>query len=57
MKCIIVYFSQSGNTKKVAPAKQKGMGHQMKQCDVGNIEQADPYAVTGHDLISIGGPP
>ena len=28
MKCIVIYFSQTGNTEKVAKAIQKGVLHE-----------------------------
>jgi flavodoxin/ferredoxin len=56
MKSIIIYFSQSGNTAKVARSVHKGMGSVLEKCDIFSIDQADPADVTGYDLIGIGSP-
>ena len=56
MKCMIIYFSQSGNTKKIARAIWRGMNPRLEQCDLVSIEQADPRDVTNYDLIGIGSP-
>ena len=56
MKCIIIYFSQSGNTKKIARAIWRGMNPWVEQCDLVSIEQVDPRDVTNYDLIGIGSP-
>jgi flavodoxin/Fe-S-cluster-containing hydrogenase component 2 len=62
MKSIIIYFSQSGNTKKIAHAIWKGMNPLVERCDLVDIEQTDPKDIVGYDLIGIGtaywsGPP
>ncbi|MFC1532275.1 hypothetical protein ACFL7M_02750 [Thermodesulfobacteriota bacterium] len=56
MKCIIIYFSQSGNTAKVAHAIHKGMNPIVEQCGIFSIDRADPGDVSEYDLIGIGSP-
>jgi flavodoxin len=56
MKCIIIYFSQSGNTKKVARAIQKGIGPHIEQCDIVPISRLDSRDLVGYDLIGVGSP-
>jgi len=56
MKCIILYFSQSGNTKKIARAIHKGMRPLLERCDLIPIERADPRDISAYDLFGIGSP-
>jgi flavodoxin/ferredoxin len=62
MKCIIIYFSQSGNTRKIASAIWRGMNPLIERCDLVDLEHTDPREIIGYDLIGIGtaywsGPP
>jgi flavodoxin/ferredoxin len=54
MKSIIIYFSQSGSTFKVARAVHKGMVPHIDQCDLVSIEKADPGDAAAYDLIGVG---
>jgi len=56
MKCIILYFSQSGNTKKIARAIHKGMHPLVERCDLIPIERAAPRDLSVYDLVGIGSP-
>jgi flavodoxin/ferredoxin len=62
MKGIIVYFSLTGNTKKVARAIQKGMNPFLESCDLVKLKDVDSTSLCSYDLIGIGsavwgGPP
>lgn len=62
MKSIIVYFSLTGSTKKVAQAIQKGMSPFLESCDLVKLKDADRTRLQNYDLIGIGsavwgGPP
>ncbi|MFC1534644.1 flavodoxin family protein [Thermodesulfobacteriota bacterium] len=56
MKSIIIYFSLTGNTKKVAQAIHKGMNKVDYQCDLANIREVDPRQLISYDLIGFGSP-
>ena len=56
MKCIIVYFSQTGNTEKVALAIQSGIKQSTGHCDLVKIQDANPRRLYGYDLIGLGSP-
>ncbi len=62
MKGIIVYFSLTGSTKKVAQAIQKGINPLFESCDLVKLKDADSGSLQHYDLIGIGsavwgGPP
>lgn len=62
MKSIIVYFSLTGSTKKVAKAIQKGMSPVLGTCDLVALKDVDGASLQNYDLIGIGsavwgGPP
>lgn len=56
MKSIIIYFSQTGNTKKVAYAVYKGVSNLVEQCKIVPIKEVDPGIVNEYDLIGLGSP-
>jgi flavodoxin/ferredoxin len=56
MKCIIIYFSQSGNTKKMAYAAREGIHKAMGQCHIVPITRLDVRDLVGYDLIGVGSP-
>ena len=56
MKSIIVYFSLTGNTEKVALAIQKGIKQFSRQCDIVKIRDANPRTLNQYDLIGLGSP-
>lgn len=53
---MIVYFSQTGNTEKVARAIQGGIESAKMQCDILKLRETTPEKVPGYDLIGIGAP-
>ena len=62
MKGIIVYFSLTGSTKKVAQAIQKGMATFLESCDLVKLKDVESTRLRNYDLIGIGsavwgGPP
>jgi len=56
MKCTIIYFSQTGNTEKIARAIQKGVAQEAGPCDIVRIKDADPRRLYQYDLIGLGFP-
>jgi flavodoxin/ferredoxin len=56
MNSIIIYYSQSGNTRKIAKAIQKGAAQQAGQCDITQIKDMEPSDVNQYDLIGLGSP-
>jgi ferredoxin len=56
MKSIVIYYSQSGNTKKIGQALQKGITRQTGQCDIARVKEIKPEELIKYDLIGIGAP-
>ena len=56
MKSVIIYYSQSGNTKKIGQALQKGIIQQTGQCDIARVKEIKPEELAKYDLIGIGAP-
>jgi flavodoxin/NAD-dependent dihydropyrimidine dehydrogenase PreA subunit len=56
MKCIVVYDSQTGNTRKVAEAIHRGMGTSGEQCEIAHIRRVSSKDLAGYDLIGLGSP-
>ncbi len=54
MKCIVIYFSQTGNTEKVAKAIQAGVKRVAGHCDIVKIKEANPRHLYEYDLIGLG---
>lgn len=55
-KCLIVYFSQSGTTHKVALEIAEGLKSGGYQVDLCNMRDQIPPSVEGYDLLGIGSP-
>ncbi len=55
MKGIVVYYSATGSTRKVAKAIHRGM-KEVIECDIAPIDKIDPKDMARYDLIAIGGP-
>jgi flavodoxin len=51
MNAVVVYYSESGNTQKVAQAIAAGLGSQAR-----SITEAEPDSLSAFDLICIGTP-
>ena len=56
MKSIVIYFSQTGNTEKVARAIQAGITQATGQCDLQEIRDTNPLRLKDYDLIGLGAP-
>jgi flavodoxin len=56
MKSIVIYYSQSGNTGKIARAINKGMVLAGVQCDLVHVKDIDPKDLSQYDLIGLGSP-
>lgn len=56
MKAIVVYYSGTGSTQKVAKAVHKGMKDVLGKCDIASIKNIDPKDMARYDLVTIGGP-
>ena len=42
MKSIVIYYSQSGNTRKIAKAIHKGMEQRAGHCDIAQVKAVEP---------------
>ena len=56
MKSIVIYYSQTGNTKKIAQAIHAGMSQTGEQCDIARLKDVNPEDLAGYDLIGLGSP-
>jgi flavodoxin/ferredoxin len=56
MKCAVVYFSQTGNTEKIAHGIGAGIAQADCACDVIKLKDADPHRLHRYDLLGFGGP-
>lgn len=55
MRGLVVYYSATGSTKKVARAIHRGMSRVM-EADLASVKEIEPGATAGYDLIGIGSP-
>lgn len=56
MKCVVIYFSMTGNTELVAQAIQVGIKQAAGNCDIFPIKEANPRRLREYDLIGFGFP-
>jgi flavodoxin/ferredoxin len=56
VKSLIVYFSQSGTTAKVAESIASGLRRERYQVELYNIKEKQPPDLRGYDLLGIGSP-
>ncbi|TFG26177.1 MAG: 4Fe-4S ferredoxin, partial [Promethearchaeota archaeon] len=56
MKVLIIYFSQTGNTKKIAETIREGILKSGNICDIAQIKNMDLNLLEKYDLIGIGTP-
>lgn len=54
MKCAVIYFSQTGNTEKIARAIQSGVKEIAGHCDILTLKEANPKNLYEYDLIGLG---
>ena len=56
MKTLIIYFSQTGNTRKIAECIRDGVMDVSNQCDLRSLNDIDGASVAEYDLVGIGSP-
>lgn len=56
MRTLIICFSQSGNTRKVAECIRDGVIDVTGQCDLVNLADVDTSSLTDYDLVGLGCP-
>jgi len=56
MKCIVIYFSQTGNTEKIARAVHSGVKKAAGECELVKIKDVNPHRLQEYDLVGIGTP-
>ncbi|MFB0561200.1 MAG: EFR1 family ferrodoxin [Candidatus Lokiarchaeia archaeon] len=56
MKTLIIYFSQSGNTRKVAEYIRDGIVDVTGQCDIMDINDVDTSSLENYNLVGLGCP-
>ena len=56
MESIVIYYSQTGNTKQIALAIREGVREVAGRCDLARIQDVETRDLGGYDLIGLGGP-
>ncbi len=56
MKAIVIYYSQTGNTEKIARSIQKGIASSVGECEIARVKDVAPGDVGGYDLVGLGTP-
>lgn len=56
MNAVIIYWSKTGNTEKVAMAVQEGLKEAGAKVTVKKVEAADDVDIYGYDLVCVGFP-
>lgn len=56
MKSIVIYYSQTGNTKRIAEAIHSGMSQLAEKCDIAPLGVVDTRELLNYDLIGLGSP-
>ena len=56
MKCAVIYFSQTGNTEKIAQAIREGVKQIAGNCEIIPFMEANPRQLYKYDLIGLGSP-
>jgi flavodoxin/NAD-dependent dihydropyrimidine dehydrogenase PreA subunit len=56
MKCLIIYFSLTGNTGKVARAIYEGIRDFVEECHIAMLKDVNPSDLVKYDLIGLGSP-
>jgi formate hydrogenlyase subunit 6/NADH:ubiquinone oxidoreductase subunit I/flavodoxin len=55
LRAVVVYYSATGSTAKIAKAIHRGM-RSLMECDIVSLAEADPKKMAQYDVIGIGGP-
>ncbi len=56
MKSIVIYYSQTGNTKQIAEAIHSGMSQLAGKCDIAPLREVATRELLNYDLIGLGSP-
>ncbi len=56
LKAIIVYYSATGNTKKVARSIQAGVKQILGDCDIASVKEAKTFDFNKYDILGLGSP-
>lgn len=56
MKVLIIYYSQSGNTKKIAKAIYRGVSQVADECRIAPLKEVTAADLENFDLIGLGSP-
>ena len=56
MKTLIICFSQTGNTQKIAKSIYDGIADIAGRCDMKTLDETDTEALDDYDLIGLGAP-
>ncbi|UCD56747.1 MAG: EFR1 family ferrodoxin [Candidatus Hydrogenedentota bacterium] len=56
MKALIIYFSQTGNTRKVAECIREGIVAVTGQCELRELMDVDMASLADYDLVGLGSP-
>ncbi len=55
-KGIVIYYSQTGNTKRIAEAITAGMKKAIEECNMKTLKEVTAEDLTRYDLIGLGYP-
>ena len=56
MKTLIIYFSQTGNTRKIAECIRDGIVNVTDRCDTKTLKDVDANLLLDYDLVGLGAP-
>jgi len=56
MKTLMICFSQTGNTWKIAECIYEGIVDKGGSCELKTLNEVDPASLSGYDLIGLGAP-
>ncbi len=56
MKTLVICFSQTGNTRRVAERIRDGIFEHTGQCDLVNMKDVDTQLLNGYDVVGLGCP-
>lgn len=56
MRALVVYYSQTGNTRKVAKEIARGIEERGVECDLRTIRDVSPEQIGQYDLVGFGSP-
>ena len=56
MKSIVIYYSQTGNTKQIAEAIHSGISQLAEKCKIAALEEVDNRELLDYELIGLGSP-